>query len=69
MMKAPKLASLAGPRFRSNPYDFYARLRGENPVLQVMVPDGSTAWLITRYDDALAALKDKRLSKDIANLN
>lgn len=64
----PKLGALAGPRFRSNPYDFYARLRRENPVLQVKVPDGNTAWLITRYDDALAALKDKRLSKDIANL-
>jgi len=68
-LATPTLASLAGPRFRSHPYDFYARLRRENPVLQVMVPDGSTAWLITRYDDALAALKDKRLSKDIANLN
>jgi len=69
MMKAPRLANLAGPGFRSNPYHFYARLRRENPVLQVKVPDGSTAWLITRYDDALAALKDKRLSKGIANLN
>lgn len=69
MMKVPRLANLAEPGFRSNPYDFYARLRRENPVLQVKVPDGTTAWLITRYDDALAALKDKRLSKDIANLN
>lgn len=69
MMKVPRLANLAGPGFRSNPYDFYARLRRETPVLQVRVPDGTTAWLITRYEDALAALKDKRLSKDVANLN
>jgi cytochrome P450 PksS len=64
----PKLAALAGPQFRSNPYPFYARLRKEHPVIQVVTPDGLLAWLITRYDDALNALKDKRLSKDKANL-
>jgi cytochrome P450 PksS len=34
----------------------------------VATPDGHLAWLITRYDDALNAFRDKRLSKDIANL-
>jgi cytochrome P450 PksS len=64
----PKLTALAGPQFRSNPYLFYARLRREHPVIQVVTPDGHLAWLITRYDDVLNALKDKRLSKDQANL-
>src|SRR6476660_1397206 len=67
-MSLPKLLTLAGPQFRSNPYPFYARLRNEQPVIQVVTPDGYLAWLITRYDDALNALKDKRLSKDKANL-
>ncbi len=67
-MATPKLTALAGPQFRSNPYPFYARLRKEHPVIQVVTPDGHLAWLITRYDDALNALKDKRLSKDQANL-
>ena len=31
----PKLATLAGSQFRSNPYPFYARLREEYPVIQV----------------------------------
>jgi cytochrome P450 len=67
-LATPKLAALAGPQFRSNPYPFYARLRTEHPVIQVVTPDGLLAWLITRYDDAVNALKDKRLSKDKANL-
>jgi len=67
-MSPPKLLTLAGPQFRSNPYPFYARLRNEQPVIQVVTPDGHLAWLITRYDDALNAFRDKRLSKDIANL-
>lgn len=67
-MSPQKLLTLAGPQFRSNPYPFYARLRKEHPVIHVATPDGHLAWLITRYDDALNALKDKRLSKDIANL-
>ena len=68
-MPPPKLLTLAGPQFRSNPYPFYSRLRSDNPVLEVVTPDGYTAWLITRYEDALSALKDKRLSKDKTYLN
>jgi cytochrome P450 len=66
-MPAPKLTALAGPQFRANPYPFYDRLRRENPVIQVMLPDGQTAWLITRYDDVINAFKDKRISKDKLN--
>ncbi|HVG92376.1 MAG TPA: cytochrome P450, partial [Alphaproteobacteria bacterium] len=43
-------------------------MRKEHPVIQVVTPDGLLAWLITRYDDVLNALKDRRLSKDKANL-
>jgi cytochrome P450 len=32
-----------------------------------MLPDGQTAWLITRYDDVINAFKDKRISKDKLN--
>jgi cytochrome P450 PksS len=66
-MAPPKLTALAGPQFRANPYPFYDRLRRENPVIQVVLPDGQTAWLITRYDDVINAFKDKRLSKDKLN--
>jgi cytochrome P450 PksS len=68
-MPPQKLLTLAGPQFRSNPYPFYSRLRRDHPVLEVVTSDGHTAWLITRYKDALSALKDKRLSKDKVYLN
>src|ERR1700732_4495501 len=54
-------------RFKANPYPFYAKLRADHPVFPVKLPDGQTAWLITRYDDALSALKDRRFSKDKLN--
>jgi len=56
--------NIASPAFKANPYPFYARLRAEAPVHRVTLPDGQTAWLITRYDDVAAALKDERLAKD-----
>ncbi len=58
---------ISKPRFKANPYPFYAQLRAEHPVFPVKLPDGQTAWLITRYDDALSALKDRRFSKDKLN--
>jgi len=58
---------ISKPRFKANPYPFYAKLRAEQPVFPVKLPDGQTAWLITRYDDAVSALKDRRFSKDKLN--
>jgi cytochrome P450 PksS len=59
--------NIASPAFKANPYPFYARLRAEAPVHRVTLPDGQEAWLITRYDDVAAALKDERLAKDKLN--
>ena len=60
-MRQPDLAS---PRFKANPYPFYAHLRDEAPVYRATLPGKKTAWLITRYDDVLAVPKDDRFAKD-----
>ncbi|GHH21569.1 cytochrome P450 [Streptomyces rubradiris] len=44
----------------------YAVLRVEEPVSRVSLPDGSWAWLITRYEDVRAVLSDPRFSSDSA---
>jgi cytochrome P450 len=56
--------NIASPAFKANPFPFYARLRAEAPVFRVTLPDQQTAWLVTRYDDVVQALKDERLAKD-----
>ncbi len=58
---------LASPQFKADPYPFYARLRDEAPVYRATIDRRRAAWLITRYDDALAALKDERFVKDPQN--
>jgi cytochrome P450 PksS len=63
----PGPVNLASPEFKANPYPFYARLRAEAPVHRLTLPTGETAWLITRYDDAVTVLKDERFVKDPAN--
>jgi cytochrome P450 len=47
-----------------HPYDVYRRLRESAPVHRITGPDGTPAWLVTRYDDVRAALADPRLSLD-----
>ncbi len=58
-------ADFASPQFKANPYPFYARLRNEAPVYRVKLafwlPE---IWIVTRYDDVIAVLKDERLSKN-----
>ncbi|KUN87356.1 cytochrome [Streptomyces bungoensis] len=44
------------------PYDVYRRLRDTAPVHRITGPDGTPAWLVTRYDDVRAALADPRLA-------
>jgi cytochrome P450 len=50
--------NIADPKFKANPYPFYAKLRAESPVFQVRLPDKQYAWLVTRYDDVVTVLKD-----------
>jgi cytochrome P450 PksS len=60
-----KARDLASPEFKANPYPFYARMRQEAPVFQI----GSVvvnAWLVTRYDDAVALFKDPRVSMNVS---
>lgn len=54
--------------FTKNPYPAYSQLREEDPVSQVRLPDGQYAWFITRYDDALEALKSPKFIKDFTKL-
>ncbi len=61
---APNLAS---PRFKADPYPFYARLRTEAPVWRTTLPDRRTAWLVTRYEDVARVLKDDTFAKDKLN--
>lgn len=54
-------------RSKARPFDppgEYARLRTERPISRVRLDNGREAWLITRYDDARAALSDSRFSSD-----
>ena len=50
--------------FMADPHALYEVLRVERPVMRARMPMGLHAWLVTRYDDARAAMNDPRLSKD-----
>jgi cytochrome P450 len=66
-MTQPPRVDLLDPAFKANPYRVYAELRSRAPVHRVELPDGRGVWLITRYDDVLAVLKDTRFVKDWRN--
>jgi cytochrome P450 PksS len=56
--------NIASPEFKADPFPFYADLRAKAPVYRTVLPTREPAWLITRYDDAVAVLKDDRFVKD-----
>jgi cytochrome P450 len=58
-----KIADLARPEFKANPYPYYARLRAEAPVCRTKFL-GAPTWLVTRYDDVVMVLRDERFIKD-----
>ncbi len=41
----------------------YAELRDKCPVTKVRLPSGDHAWLVTGYDEVVAAMSDRRLSR------
>ncbi|GAA2442924.1 cytochrome P450 [Streptomyces glaucus] len=63
--EAAAAASSCSREFRADPHPVYATLRKTAPVCPLSPPHGVDTYLITRYDDARAALADPRLSKDM----
>ncbi len=60
--------NLASPAFHANPFPTYRQLRNVAPVHRAKLPDGRTAWLVSRYDDVNELLRDKRFVKSVANV-
>ena len=61
-------ADLTSNEFRHDPYTTYNRLREKAPVCRVRIGRSKFAWLVTRYADVLAAVKDTRFTKDQQSL-
>jgi cytochrome P450 PksS len=68
-VEAKASPDITGSEFKASAYGFYEKLRKTAPVYAARLPDGQTAWLITRYDDVNRALKDERLFKDKRKLS
>ncbi len=54
----------ASSAFKASPHEHWALLRRHAPVHSVRLRNGARAWLITRYEDAVAVLGDPRFAKD-----
>ena len=53
--------------FAQDLHAHYAQLRAAGPAHQIVAPGGVRLWVITRYEEARAALSDPRLSKNVAS--
>jgi cytochrome P450 len=65
MSQQPVLLPYADPAFVADPFPLYRQLRDDGPVRRAVIAGGLEAWLVTRYEDGLAALSDPRLSSDL----
>ncbi|MBG9792801.1 cytochrome P450 [Paenibacillus dendritiformis] len=51
--------------FKDHAYALYEKLREHDPLHRIILPNGRTAWIVTRYKDAVAALKADHLKKNL----
>ncbi|GAA5157889.1 cytochrome P450 [Pseudonocardia eucalypti] len=58
-----------GEEFFADPHAMYAVLREQRPAVRATTALGLPIWLVTRYEEARAALNDPRLAKDNAQLS
>lgn len=56
------------PALKANPYPTFSLLRTQDPIHPLKTEDAQNAWLITRYEDVQAILKDQRFIKDMRKL-
>ncbi|MDX2644709.1 cytochrome P450 [Streptomyces sp. PA03-1a] len=65
MSQQPVTLPFTDPAFVADPFPLYQELRQEGPVRRAVIQGELEAWLVTRYEDGLAALTDPRLSSDV----
>jgi len=52
------------PDFKNQAYALYEKLRENDPIHRITLPNGKTGWVVTRYKDAVDILKKEQLSKN-----
>src|SRR5688572_3705686 len=55
---------LASSQFKADPYVYWTLLRDLAPVHSVRLRNGALAWLVSRYDDAVAVLDNPQFVKN-----
>ncbi len=63
-MSAPPPVDIVSPAFRAAPFPFFARLRAERPVYPTTLQGKTPLWLVSRYEDIIALLKDDRFATE-----
>ena len=56
--------NIVSAEFKAAPFPFFARLRTSDPVYRTTLPDKTPVWLLTRYDDVNALLREQRFTKN-----
>jgi cytochrome P450 PksS len=60
---AVAIPDIASHDFKVNAWEYYRQMRDQDGMYSFMRKDGIRAWVVARYDDVLAVLKDDRLTK------
>jgi cytochrome P450 len=66
-MATSSASVFSDPRYRADPYVVFAEVRRDQPAYPTRLPNGDDVFLVTRFADVEAALKDARLVKNITN--
>lgn len=59
---------LASAQFKEEAHEIYKESRADQPILPIYEGEYGAEWLLTRYEDAIALLKDPRLKKNPDNV-
>jgi cytochrome P450 len=63
-MRAVPQPNIVSAEFKADPFPFLTHLRASEPVYRTTLPDGTPVWLVTRYNDVLALLRDEHFTKN-----
>jgi hypothetical protein len=65
LMSKGARSPLADQSYKADPYAFYAQIRRDTPAYCTQLPNGVEVYLVTRYEDVQAGLKDGRPVKNM----